>query len=163
MIRKIWDKNVSCKRARQRVLWIREQEKVTAHSQPILDFGLNPQPVLRSKMRLHTGWHSALDGDGPDNRVDCASADPTAARHHLCPASSRVHAPARPHRAAGHRAGNLRHRRYRSGQRIADLAAGALYARVGARGFWVMAALCALAFPLTWRLRQPLFGEKRTD
>jgi MFS transporter, PPP family, 3-phenylpropionic acid transporter len=35
------------------------------------------------------------------------------------------------------------------------LVAGALYARVGAHGFWVMAALCALAFPLTWQLRQP--------
>jgi len=46
---------------------------------------------------------------------------------------------------------------------LLTLASGALYARVGARGFWVMAALCALAFPLTWRLRQPLFGEKRTD
>jgi len=32
---------------------------------------------------------------------------------------------------------------------------GALYARLGARGFWVMAALCALALPLTWKLRQP--------
>ena len=31
---------------------------------------------------------------------------------------------------------------------------GALYARLGAQGFWVMAALCALAFPLTWKLRQ---------
>jgi MFS transporter, PPP family, 3-phenylpropionic acid transporter len=31
---------------------------------------------------------------------------------------------------------------------------GALYGRLGARGFWVMAALCALAFPLTWKLRQ---------
>ena len=35
------------------------------------------------------------------------------------------------------------------------LVAGALYARVGAHGFWVMAALCALAVPLTWPLRQP--------
>ena len=33
---------------------------------------------------------------------------------------------------------------------------GALYGRLGAQGFWVMAALCALAFPLTWRLRQPV-------
>ena len=31
---------------------------------------------------------------------------------------------------------------------------GALYGRLGAQGFWVMAALCALAFPLTWKLRQ---------
>jgi PPP family 3-phenylpropionic acid transporter len=34
------------------------------------------------------------------------------------------------------------------------LASGALYARLGAQGFWVMAALCALALPLTWKLRQ---------
>jgi MFS transporter, PPP family, 3-phenylpropionic acid transporter len=33
------------------------------------------------------------------------------------------------------------------------LVSGALYARVGAQGFWVMAALCALALPLTWKLR----------
>jgi MFS transporter, PPP family, 3-phenylpropionic acid transporter len=31
---------------------------------------------------------------------------------------------------------------------------GALYGRLGAQGFWVMAALCALAFPLTGKLRQ---------
>ena len=36
---------------------------------------------------------------------------------------------------------------------------GALYARLGAQGFWVMVALCALAFPLTWSLRQPVFGK----
>jgi MFS transporter, PPP family, 3-phenylpropionic acid transporter len=33
------------------------------------------------------------------------------------------------------------------------LVSGVLYARLGAQGFWVMAGLCALAFPLTWRLR----------
>jgi MFS transporter, PPP family, 3-phenylpropionic acid transporter len=33
------------------------------------------------------------------------------------------------------------------------LVSGALYGRVGAQGFWVMAALCALAFPFTWKLR----------
>jgi len=43
------------------------------------------------------------------------------------------------------------------------LVSGALYARLGAQGFWVMAALCALAFPLTWKLRQPVFGESRTQ
>jgi MFS transporter, PPP family, 3-phenylpropionic acid transporter len=43
------------------------------------------------------------------------------------------------------------------------LVSGALYARLGAQGFWVMAALCALAFPLTWKLRQPTFGESRTQ
>jgi PPP family 3-phenylpropionic acid transporter len=36
------------------------------------------------------------------------------------------------------------------------LVAGVLYARVGAQGFWGMVALCALAVPLTWRLRQPV-------
>jgi MFS_1 like family len=41
------------------------------------------------------------------------------------------------------------------------LASGALYARMGAQGFWGMAALCALAFPLTWRLRQPACSERR--
>ena len=35
------------------------------------------------------------------------------------------------------------------------LLSGVLYARVGAQGFWVMAALCVLAVPLTWPLRQP--------
>ena len=40
---------------------------------------------------------------------------------------------------------------------------GALYARLGAQGFWGMAALCALAFPLTWRLRQPVFAEIAED
>jgi PPP family 3-phenylpropionic acid transporter len=36
---------------------------------------------------------------------------------------------------------------------------GALYARLGAEGFWVMAALCALALPLTWKLREGVVGE----
>jgi PPP family 3-phenylpropionic acid transporter len=35
------------------------------------------------------------------------------------------------------------------------LLSGVLYARVGAQGFWAMAALCALAVPLTWPLRRP--------
>ena len=35
------------------------------------------------------------------------------------------------------------------------LVSGVLYARVGAQGFWAIAALCALAVPLTWPLRQP--------
>ena len=35
---------------------------------------------------------------------------------------------------------------------------GALYTRLGAQGFWVMAGLCLLALPLTWKLRQPVFG-----
>jgi PPP family 3-phenylpropionic acid transporter len=42
------------------------------------------------------------------------------------------------------------------------LVSGALYARVGAHGFWGMAALCALACPLTWKLRQPAGSASRT-
>jgi PPP family 3-phenylpropionic acid transporter len=38
---------------------------------------------------------------------------------------------------------------------------GALYARVGAQGFRVMAGLCALALPLTWKLRESVFGDSR--
>lgn len=45
---------------------------------------------------------------------------------------------------------------------LLTLVSGALYARVGAQGFWVMAALCALAFPLTWKLRQPACSERCT-
>jgi MFS transporter, PPP family, 3-phenylpropionic acid transporter len=45
---------------------------------------------------------------------------------------------------------------------LLTLVSGALYARLGAQGFWGMAALCALAFPLTWKLRQPVFGQNRT-
>jgi PPP family 3-phenylpropionic acid transporter len=37
---------------------------------------------------------------------------------------------------------------------LLTVTSGALYARVGAQGFWVMAALCALALPLTWKLRE---------
>ena len=37
---------------------------------------------------------------------------------------------------------------------LLTFASGALYERLGAQGFWLMAGLCALAFPLTWRLRQ---------
>jgi PPP family 3-phenylpropionic acid transporter len=37
---------------------------------------------------------------------------------------------------------------------LLTLASGALYARLGAQGFWIMAALCAIAFPLAWRLRE---------
>jgi PPP family 3-phenylpropionic acid transporter len=44
---------------------------------------------------------------------------------------------------------------------LLTVVSGALYARLGAQGFWVMAALCALALPLTWKLRQPGFGENR--
>ena len=37
---------------------------------------------------------------------------------------------------------------------LLTLASGALYARLGAQAFWVMAALCALALPLAWKLRR---------
>jgi PPP family 3-phenylpropionic acid transporter len=46
---------------------------------------------------------------------------------------------------------------------LLTLVSGALYARMGAQGFWVMAALCALAFPLTWQLRQPACSARRTS
>jgi PPP family 3-phenylpropionic acid transporter len=46
---------------------------------------------------------------------------------------------------------------------LLTVVSGALYARLGAQAFWVMAALCALAFPLTWKLRQPVFDETRTS
>jgi PPP family 3-phenylpropionic acid transporter len=32
---------------------------------------------------------------------------------------------------------------------------GALYGRLGGQGFWFMAALCAVALPWTWKLREP--------
>ena len=38
---------------------------------------------------------------------------------------------------------------------------GALYGRLGAQGFWVMAALCGIAFPLTWKLRQDVGAGAR--
>ena len=45
---------------------------------------------------------------------------------------------------------------------LLTLISGALYARLGAQGFWIMAALCALALPLTWKLRQSRFAESHT-
>ena len=45
---------------------------------------------------------------------------------------------------------------------LLTVVSGALYARLGAQGFWVMAGLCALAFPLTWKLRQAV-GESRAQ
>jgi MFS transporter, PPP family, 3-phenylpropionic acid transporter len=42
---------------------------------------------------------------------------------------------------------------------LLNLVSGVLYARLGAQAFWVMAALCALAFPLTWKLRQAVFSQ----
>jgi MFS transporter, PPP family, 3-phenylpropionic acid transporter len=46
---------------------------------------------------------------------------------------------------------------------LLTLVSGALYARLGAHGFWVMATLSALALPVTWKLRQPVFGESRSQ
>jgi PPP family 3-phenylpropionic acid transporter len=40
------------------------------------------------------------------------------------------------------------------------LVSGVLYARGGAQGFWAMAALCVLAVPLTWPLRQPADSDR---
>jgi PPP family 3-phenylpropionic acid transporter len=31
---------------------------------------------------------------------------------------------------------------------------GMLYARLGGQAFWIMAALCVVALPLTWKLRE---------
>ena len=45
---------------------------------------------------------------------------------------------------------------------LLTLVSGVLYARWGAQGFWVMAALSALAVPVTWKLRQYEFGESRS-
>jgi PPP family 3-phenylpropionic acid transporter len=36
---------------------------------------------------------------------------------------------------------------------------GALYARVGAQGFWVMVSLCVFALPGTLKLREGVFGQ----
>ena len=46
---------------------------------------------------------------------------------------------------------------------LLTVVSGALYARLGAQGFWFMAALCALAFPLTWKLRESVFGRSRAQ
>jgi PPP family 3-phenylpropionic acid transporter len=46
---------------------------------------------------------------------------------------------------------------------LLTLVSGTLYARVGAQGFWGMAALCALALPVTWKLRQPAGSARHTQ
>ena len=46
---------------------------------------------------------------------------------------------------------------------VLTLVSGALYARMGAQGFWGMAALCALALPWTWTLRPPACSDSRTQ
>jgi PPP family 3-phenylpropionic acid transporter len=38
---------------------------------------------------------------------------------------------------------------------LLTLASGQLYAHFGAHGFWIMAAFCAAALPVTQTLRQP--------
>jgi PPP family 3-phenylpropionic acid transporter len=38
---------------------------------------------------------------------------------------------------------------------LLTILSGALYARLDGQGFWFMAALCAAALPLTWKLREP--------
>ncbi len=43
---------------------------------------------------------------------------------------------------------------------LLTLVSGALYGRLGAQGFWVMAALCVLSLPLTWKLRQSALGDR---
>ena len=45
---------------------------------------------------------------------------------------------------------------------LLTLVSGLLYARLGAQGFWITAALCVLALPLTWKLRQSRLGESHT-
>jgi MFS transporter, PPP family, 3-phenylpropionic acid transporter len=46
---------------------------------------------------------------------------------------------------------------------LLTLVSGALYGRFGAGGFWVMAALCLIALPLTLKLREPVLSESRTQ
>jgi MFS transporter, PPP family, 3-phenylpropionic acid transporter len=42
---------------------------------------------------------------------------------------------------------------------LLTLVSGALYGRLGAQGFWIMAALCAVALPMTLKLREGVFGQ----
>jgi PPP family 3-phenylpropionic acid transporter len=106
------------------------------------------------------GGYAALDGGGADHGRGRAGAGATASRHHLCAAPSRLHAPARPHRAArSRRYGQAIYGTVGIGAAVALLTvvSGALYSHLGAQGFWVMAALCALALPLTWKPREDIF------
>jgi PPP family 3-phenylpropionic acid transporter len=43
---------------------------------------------------------------------------------------------------------------------LLTFASGALYSRIGVQGFWFMAGLCALALPLTRKLRQPVSSNE---
>ncbi|HET7392848.1 MAG TPA: MFS transporter [Candidatus Binatia bacterium] len=42
---------------------------------------------------------------------------------------------------------------------LLTLVSGALYARLGAQGFWVMASLCVFALPVTLKLREGVLGQ----
>jgi PPP family 3-phenylpropionic acid transporter len=44
---------------------------------------------------------------------------------------------------------------------LLTFASGALYSRLGAQGFWFMAGLCAVALPLTWKLRETPTSSER--
>ena len=114
-----------------------------------------------------TGWHAALGGGGADNRCDGAWVGAAAARHHFRAASSRLHAFDRPHRARRsrrHGAGDLWYGWHWSGQRVAHpCLRRAIRDALVREGFWVMAALCLIALPLTLKLREPVLGESRTQ
>lgn len=42
---------------------------------------------------------------------------------------------------------------------VVTLASGPLYGQMGSSAFWLMAALCAVALPLAWRIRLPVTSE----
>jgi PPP family 3-phenylpropionic acid transporter len=42
---------------------------------------------------------------------------------------------------------------------LLTIVSGILYARLGGQAFWMMAALCMLALPLTWKLRETRVGD----
>jgi PPP family 3-phenylpropionic acid transporter len=44
---------------------------------------------------------------------------------------------------------------------LLTLVSGSLYGRFGARGFWGMAFLCAIALPLTYKLRETTNSNRR--
>jgi PPP family 3-phenylpropionic acid transporter len=46
---------------------------------------------------------------------------------------------------------------------LLNLVSGVLYARLGAQGFWIMATMCAVALPLTWKVRQAVFSRSRAQ
>ena len=109
---------------------------------PALVIRLTPAGALARRV---AGRHAALGGGGADNRCHRACVGAAAARHHVCAASSRLHAAASPHRAARPRrngAGDLRYDRHRRSQRIAHL-----YLRCALRAPWrarILGHGCAL-------------------